>query len=350
MSFQATRFILSLTNLNSSQKAVAHTLAYHANKNGENSYPSMDTIARESGLQSRRSAQRIVRQLEKMRILVATTAKTGGRGRDKATVYRLYLDYRSPLNSDTTVALSGDKTATQESPFTVDKQRPERHESATPATVKGDIQGRKQRHPGRTKSTEESLRVSEEDDQHQSRVKEPHTSIITSNAHADVEGGIKPASALPDQTSIPPPKTTSTPNQGVSSFKKDSVAAPAPAYGTPEWWTARNAAMSDEEKVLTSIALIRLSNNLTFKSNGKLSKIVNTQLKSGVPWRAIVDAAQHIANTLDECDKAPGLTLEKNLAATIDKLGLQQAEEARNEEWERAEIAKMNALGAHRSS
>jgi hypothetical protein len=124
MSFQATRFILGLTDLNSSQKAVAHTLAYHANKYGGNSYPSMETIARESGLQSRRSAQRVVRQLEKKRIIVAMTAKTGGRGQDKATVYRLDLDYKSPINSDTTVALSDQQTATPGSQFTVEKQRP----------------------------------------------------------------------------------------------------------------------------------------------------------------------------------------------------------------------------------
>jgi len=32
MSFQATRFIVSLTDLTPVQKAVAHTLAYHADK------------------------------------------------------------------------------------------------------------------------------------------------------------------------------------------------------------------------------------------------------------------------------------------------------------------------------
>jgi hypothetical protein len=121
MSFQATKFVLGLTDLNSSQKAVAHTLAYHAHKDGGNSYPSMETIAKESGLQSRRSAQRVVRQLEKKRIIVAMTAKTGGRGQDKATVYRLDLDYKSPINSDTTVALSDQQTATPGSRFTVEK-------------------------------------------------------------------------------------------------------------------------------------------------------------------------------------------------------------------------------------
>jgi hypothetical protein len=100
----------------------------------------METIARESDLQSRRSAQRIVRQLETKRIVVAVTPKTGGRGQDKATVYRHDLDYQSPINSDTTVALSGQQTATPTSPFTDDKQRPAGHESATPGTTKGDIQ------------------------------------------------------------------------------------------------------------------------------------------------------------------------------------------------------------------
>lgn len=350
MSFQATRFILGLTDLSSSQKAVAHTLAYHAGKYGENSYPSMDTIARESGLQSRRSAQRIVRQLEKKRIITATTPKTGGRGQDKATVYRLDLDYKSPVNGDTTVALSDQETATPESRFTVEKQRPTGHKSAAPETTNSDIDGHEQRHPGRTNSTEQSRRVSEEveEDQHQSRVQEPltHTNNSKAKAHAD---GRDDEDKLDDQTSIPDHQNQNQSSTPPSSQREDSrrvCVAAAPAYGTEEWWAARNAGMTDEEKVLACISTTELSKNRSFKSNGNLVRIVLAQLAAGVPWRAIADAAQDIANTLDDRDQMPGLTLEKNLVATIDKLAMKKVTEARNRvvEEKRKEEMRLEAM------
>jgi hypothetical protein len=174
----------------------------------------METIARESGLQSRRSAQRIVRQLEKKEVIVAVTPKTGGRGRDKATIYRLNLDYKSSANSDTTVALSDQQTATPRSRFTVEKQRPAGRESATPETTKCDIQGPKQRHPGHTNSNEQSGRVSEE-----GGVQEPHTPILDSKLHAeDGDNKLQPT---------PSSKTTSSPNRPVQA-SKNIVAAPAP--------------------------------------------------------------------------------------------------------------------------
>jgi hypothetical protein len=80
-------------------------------------------------------------------------------------------NYKSPINSDDTVALSGQQTATPGSQCTDEKPRSVGHESATSETIKRDIQGRKQRHPGHTNSNEELRRVGEEDDE------EPHTFI-----------------------------------------------------------------------------------------------------------------------------------------------------------------------------
>jgi hypothetical protein len=300
VSFQATRFILGLTDLNSSQKAVAHTLAYHANKDGGNSYPSMETIARESGLQSRRSAQRIVRQLEKKRIIVATTPKTGGRGQDKATVYRLDLDYESPINSDTTVALSGQQTATPTSPFTDDKQRPVGHESATPETIKRDIQGPKQRHHGHTNSNEESLRVSEEVEPTSSRVKKPHTPISNSNAHSpDEEGESKPE----DQQQTNP------------------VSSSSPRVDFREECAARAV-----DRLQAEILRIPLSKGRRFQCNGKVKEIIGEELGKGRSQAMILEAAEYIGRTLTDRDQMPGLTLADNLAATIVAIEIGQEE------------------------
>jgi Helix-turn-helix domain len=103
MSFQATKFVINLRDLSPSQKAVAHAFAHHADQTGGNSFPAMETIASESGLKTRRGAQLVVRQLERMGIIIAETAKTGGRGRRTTTIYRLnmaYLPSAPPGNSE----------------------------------------------------------------------------------------------------------------------------------------------------------------------------------------------------------------------------------------------------------
>jgi hypothetical protein len=104
MSYQTTKFVLERDDLSPSEKAVAHSLAYHADKDGCNSYPSMDTIAREAGFKYRQGAQRVVRRLEKKGLIVAETAKTGGSG--VTTIYRFNLKYCIPTD-----ALSNPQTA-----------------------------------------------------------------------------------------------------------------------------------------------------------------------------------------------------------------------------------------------
>jgi hypothetical protein len=99
MSWELTRFVLSLQNLTPTEKAVAHSLAYHATKHSP-AYPSMETIARESSLRSRRAAQKVVRILEAKGVISPTSSKKGGR--KNPTRYRFNLG-----NSEPTDALSG---------------------------------------------------------------------------------------------------------------------------------------------------------------------------------------------------------------------------------------------------
>ena len=78
MSWELTRYVLTLRNLTPTEKAVAHCLACHAPKHGS-AYPSMETIAIESGLGNRTAAQKVVRRLEAKGVISPTTSKKGGR-------------------------------------------------------------------------------------------------------------------------------------------------------------------------------------------------------------------------------------------------------------------------------
>src|ERR1700733_4649960 len=94
MSYTVTKFVLELKGLTPSEKAVAHSLAYHAHADGADAYPSMSTIAAEAGLKNRRNAQRIVRRLEAKGIIAAVSPKSGGRY--KSTHYRFNLENSVP--------------------------------------------------------------------------------------------------------------------------------------------------------------------------------------------------------------------------------------------------------------
>lgn len=93
MSWELTQFVLSLRNLDPTEKAVAHSLACHAPKHGT-AYPSMETIALEAGLGSRRAAQKVVRRLELTGIISPTTPKKGGR--KNPTHYQFNLGNSEP--------------------------------------------------------------------------------------------------------------------------------------------------------------------------------------------------------------------------------------------------------------
>ena len=107
MSWELTRFVLSLRNLTPTEKAVAHSLACHAPKHGT-AYPSMHTIALEAGLGSRRAAQMVMRRLESKGVISPTSSKGGGR--KNPTHYRFNIENSMPVD-----ALS--ETGNSESPF-----------------------------------------------------------------------------------------------------------------------------------------------------------------------------------------------------------------------------------------
>ena len=79
-----TKFVLDLRGLTTSEKAVALSIAFHADADGANSDPSMSTIATESGYKNRQNARRVVRRLEAKGVIVAEC-------RDQITMYRFNM-------------------------------------------------------------------------------------------------------------------------------------------------------------------------------------------------------------------------------------------------------------------
>lgn len=288
MSFQATKFVIGLTDLTPSQKAVAHVFAYHADLKDSTSYPSMERVAQESGFKSRRTARRIVRQLEKRGLLIAASAKTGGRGRDKATVYRINLAYVS------TEPASERRTAG--TPFSAAERR-------TRTTIKEDLIGRKGGLPGPPNSQEQSGRVSEE--------QRPHTPTSK-----DFKGEEKSSIEHPaDMPSLPAEihcdsATGQRPSDPISS-------SPSQVYGSPAWLRKHLDAMPVEDKVAASLMRIPLNGDRRFNVNGKLKAVIGKWLAEGVPPQAILDAADEIAQNISPKDALPELTLASNLESVL---------------------------------
>ena len=135
MSYAATKYVVELDGLTPTEKAVAHSLAHHANPDGSDSFPSMTTIAREAGLKDRRCAQYVVRRLESKGVIFADTSKAGGR--QKSTRYRFDLE-----NSEPVFAVSG--KAKSEPEVAVSPQ------SANPDALNSEPGRTKQRIPIRT--------------------------------------------------------------------------------------------------------------------------------------------------------------------------------------------------------
>jgi hypothetical protein len=112
MSWELTRLVLNLRNLTPTEKAVAHSLAYHAPKDGS-AYPSMGTIALEAGLRNRTAAQKVVRRLETRGIVSPTTSKKGGR--KNPTHYRFNFGNSIPTDalSDTENSIPKDSVSAE---------------------------------------------------------------------------------------------------------------------------------------------------------------------------------------------------------------------------------------------
>jgi hypothetical protein len=98
--------------------------------------------------------------------------------------------------------------------------------------------------------------------------------------------------------------------------------------------------MTDEERALTSIGLLDLSNGRTFKFNGRIEQIARDELAKGVPWEDIVAAARYVGNTIEERDRMPSLTPEKKMSANITKLAVLKLAEAQNQAEEQKRIEK----------
>jgi Helix-turn-helix domain len=152
MSIKVVRFVLERRDLTAPQKAVAFAMAWHAHEDGSGCYPSMDTLARESGYKSRRGVQLVVRSLEKKGLIAALEGYSkGGLGKalGKATTrYSFLLDGSAPENASSQAPVNC-STPTHEPRFagTYEPQ-------FTPTREQNDIHPRT---PVRTKGPEPSF-------------------------------------------------------------------------------------------------------------------------------------------------------------------------------------------------
>lgn len=273
MSYQATKFVAERTDLTPSEKAVAFVLAFHADKDNAEAYPAMARIASEAGLKTERGARLLVRRLESKQVIRAASPKTGGRGRDKATVYRFNLD-----------VTMDDKTRNASSGFC--DQKPG---TKLPETRNGRSQNPEQndRKPGTClppNSKELKRSESECDD----------TRAHFNNSQDGYEEERSTSKPTTDQIT-----STVIKNQAV--------------YGTEEWARQQAESWPDDKKALTLIANIELKGNRRFESNPKLRAAVKNCLAMDVPWRKVVDAAEQFATRVSDKDRLPGLTLADNL-------------------------------------
>jgi len=155
VSYHITQFVLALTGLTPAEKSVLHSLAYHADKDGGNAYPSMTTIALEAGLSCRQTAQRIVWRMEKKGVIFAESNKRGGRR--VTTRYRFNLEYCNPGESATLdVAVS--ETATPEVAVSAEESATLNPESATLGVARKVLKGPKKRCDTPTASAQRAFR------------------------------------------------------------------------------------------------------------------------------------------------------------------------------------------------
>jgi hypothetical protein len=313
VSFQATKFVIGLHGLNPSQKAVAHAFAYHADKDGMNSYPAMERVARESGFQSKRGAQKIVRQLEEMGVITAETAKTGGRGRDKATVYRLNLKYAAGQKDEPQFTVSDDERVNAGSSFSDSP-------GVNSATQKGEQGDRKGRTPVHTNSQEQSKKSE--------CSKNTHTLDSQKGRVEKKQSGSQPNPGLPH--SFPPTEAI---------------------YGTAEWLNERLDEMPPEDRVAAEISAIELEGGRRFTVNRQTKGIITKWVAKGAGAEVICGAARQIASTLSPKDTLPDLTLADGLDAAIvlqeqRRLKDAQQQEAREEkrEQERREAEMLDQI------
>jgi hypothetical protein len=103
-----------------------------------------------------------------------------------------------------------------------------------------------------------------------------------------------------------------------------------PEYGTPAWLEATKASLSDEEQVMASIALMKISGNRTYECNPKLRQAVRIQLARKVPKMDILNAVSNYP--IEEGDRHPGITLADNLSEIMISWGMDKIKETEEQE------------------
>ncbi len=106
MSVRATNHVRSLRGLSPVEKAVAFVFADHDSHYGKGSFPGMQTVAEESGLNDRETASRVTKRLVAKGVIVPDQMSKGGRG--VTTVYRF------PINCDSPITVLDGETVTPE--------------------------------------------------------------------------------------------------------------------------------------------------------------------------------------------------------------------------------------------
>jgi hypothetical protein len=306
MSYEASKFVAESDGLTAPEKAVAFVLAFHAAKDTAEAYPAMARIARETGLQTERSARRVVRQLEKKLVIIAVSPKTGGRGRDRATVYRV------------NVASARDKTRTATSSFAEHKPGQNQPETRTELTRNPDKNDRKPGPVGPANSKELKRSVSECQAQ-------GHT-------HASMEEKGSRARSIAKSTTDP--IDDSSPSRKGNTVRSSNG---SPAARVEGGWL-KVESLSDEQRIAVSISGIGISGGRKLSVNSKCRVVIRKLLGDGVPGRDIFEAAQEVGASIPERDCLPDKTLADKLeTATMAR------EWRRTQEREAEETRRMQA-------
>jgi hypothetical protein len=144
MNLKAMAFIISRTDLSHVERNVANVFAFHADRVTAIAWPSMPRVAREAGLKSVRSAQKVTRRLQGKQILSGEPSLNVG-GRSNMTRYAFPPECQNlnPVPSDGDI--DGGSLQKTPSPETRKnpKPRPQVHETLSSLTGEGVERKRK---------------------------------------------------------------------------------------------------------------------------------------------------------------------------------------------------------------
>ena len=116
MNIRAAKFVQNLRGLSPSEKAVAFSMAVHADFQKTEATMSMTTLAEESGLKNRQTASLIVKRLETAGVIRTAVHSKGGRSQTTTYVFTFATNRDSGVtvtdNRNSPVAVSETETAT----------------------------------------------------------------------------------------------------------------------------------------------------------------------------------------------------------------------------------------------